>query len=54
MIPISPETLTALLELASEGRRSTAERMFIEQVRTSAENFLKAQLPQPPPKAEPQ
>lgn len=56
MIPIDPTTLNALLELASEGRRSTAERLFIEQVRATSEAFLKAQQAQPkaPPNTEPQ
>jgi hypothetical protein len=42
MIPVSPDVFFALVELASEGRRSLAERLFIEGERLRAQKFLEA------------
>jgi hypothetical protein len=42
MIPVAPDAFFALVELASEGRRSLAERLFIEGERVRAQKFLEA------------
>lgn len=48
MIPVSPDSFFALIELASEGRRSLAERLFIEGERVRAQKFLEASQATPP------